>query len=273
MVDHSLKGQYIVIPESRQLDVLEGLLLSRAAKVERLPLVSILDTPDPGPVNAWLREFIDSPCDYFVILTGEGLRRLDGFAARAGCLDAYHKALADVARICRGPKPGRVLRDIGLKPDILGQTPTTSGIIATLSALDLAGRRVAVQLYGEEPNRPLMEFLAGQGAEVLTVAPYVYAPAIDEQRVVAFLSHLDQGKYTAIMFTSQPQFRRLENVARKHGMEGTLYAGLRRLLVVAVGPVVADQLASAGLPAQVMPEGSYFMKPMVTALARHLQGT
>jgi uroporphyrinogen-III synthase len=41
----------------------------------------------------------------------------------------------------------------------------------------LSGRRVGVQLYGSEPNLPLMQFLQHAGACVLPVAPYVYSGA------------------------------------------------------------------------------------------------
>jgi len=267
-----LESHHVVIPESRQLDILADLLLKRGARVLRLPLISILDAPDPQPIRLWMQEFIRDPGDYFVILTGEGLRRLDAFAEREQCQAAYRQALSDVTRVCRGPKPGRVLRDIGLKPDLLGAEPTTAGIIDTLASLDLEGRRVSVQLYGEDPNLPLISFLESRQARVSSVSPYVYAPDIDESRVLAFLEGLQSSEFTAMTFTSQPQFKRLQTVAHKHGMGNALISGLNRLLVVAVGPIVADQLRQAGVGVQVMPEGSYFMKPMVTALVRHVQG-
>src|SRR2546429_3043729 len=43
------------------------------------------------------------------------------------------------------------------RSDIAADRPTTEGVIATLRAHDLKGRRVAVQLYGTEPNRPLVD--------------------------------------------------------------------------------------------------------------------
>src|SRR5947199_119681 len=82
---------------------------------------------------------------------------------------------ARVRRITRGPKPARALRELGLKPDLPAPTPTTAGVIAALGGLDLKGRRVGVQLYGTEPNTPLVEFLERAGATVRCVAPYVYA--------------------------------------------------------------------------------------------------
>ena len=59
----------------------------------------------------------------------------------------------------RGPKPARALRELALQSDLPAAIPTTAGIIDTLRAEALAGRRIAVQLYGTEPNRPLVQFL------------------------------------------------------------------------------------------------------------------
>ena len=264
----------VAIPESRQLDILANLLTRRGAEVLRLPLISILDAEDPAPVEAWLHWFIEQTPDYLVVLTGEGLRRLQGFAERAGIETAWQEALGRCIKICRGPKPERVLREWGMKADLSGSQPTTSGIIETLKTQPIEGKSIGVQLYGEELNFQLMDFLGGQGASARAVAPYRYAPDADEGLVVDFIRDLTRSgvekPVQAITFTSQPQFTRLQKLARKHDLEQPLLDGLNRLVVVAVGPVVAEQLKTAGLRVDIMPDGQYFMKPMVTALMRHL---
>ena len=263
-----LEGQVVAVPESRQLDILSDLLQRRGAQVLRVPLVSILDAPDSAPVERWLCEFIQQPHDYFIILTGEGLTRLQGFAERAGMLADYRAALEAVCKICRGPKPGRVLREMDLKPDMLGKSPTTSGIIETLEELELDQCRVAVQLYGEDPNRLLIDYLQRRGAVCSVVAPYIYAPDADDEKVVELLRRLREGGITMMTFTSQPQLKRMQSVARGIGMEAELIDSLNRIKVAAVGPLIADQLHSAGVRVAVMPESLYFMKPMVTELMR-----
>ncbi len=264
----ALQGQVVAVPESRQLDVLEDLLRNRGAQVLRVPLISILDAPDSAPVLAWMRDFIAHPPDYFIILTGEGLRRLVALAQREGLDPAFRTALAQVTTLCRGPKPGRALKEIDMKPDMLGAAPTTAGIIETLESMELTGVRVAVQLYGEEPNLLLMDYLARRQAVVTSVAPYVYAPREDDDKVLSLIHSLAQGEVTMMTFTSQPQYTRLLDVARRAGVEAQLAAGLARVKVAAVGPVVADQLRAAGVKVDVMPESLFFMKPMVTSLVR-----
>ncbi|MES1942541.1 uroporphyrinogen III synthase HEM4 [Salinisphaera sp. PC39] len=272
--DEPLAGRRIAVPESRQLDLFAEMLESRGAEVLRCPLVDIHDAPDPGPIEAWLRAFADGTCDDVVLLTGEGLRRLLGFAERAGgdLRERFVAALGDTRKITRGPKPARALRDLGLRPDLTAAAPTTEGVIETLLKQDLGGRTVGVQLYGTEPNRKLMDFLAGAGAEAMPVAPYVYADQSEDTQVAGLIEALAGGRVDAIAFTSSPQVRRLFAVARKHELEESLQATLDRIVVAAVGPIVADALAQREVTVDLMPESSYFMKPLVRALAARFGG-
>jgi len=267
-INQSLTAQVVAIPESRQLDVLADLLINRGAKVLRVPLVSILDAPDQSLVSAWVADFIRNQPDYFVVLTGEGLRRLLGVARRVGCEEAFLESLAKVTKMCRGPKPGRVLRELSIKPDLLGKAPTTEGIIAALDEIVLQDKVVAVQLYGEEPNLRLIDYLHSRGAIVRSVAPYIYAADADEQRVVELIGELVAGNVTMMCFTSQPQLLRLQKVAKAHELEGDLHKALNTIHIAAVGPIVAAQLEAAQIRVSVMPESLFFMKPMVTELVK-----
>ena len=83
---------------------------------------------------------------------------------RAGLEQAFTAALAKARKITRGPKPVRRLRELGLKPDRAVEPPTTAGIIAALASENLAGRRIAIQLYPDNPNVELFDFLRGAGA-------------------------------------------------------------------------------------------------------------
>ena len=268
LAEGPLAHRSIAIPESRQLDVLADMLEKRGARVIRCPLVAILDAPDPEPIELWLKEFIDTPCDDLILLTGEGLRRLVGFAERAGMREAFVEALARVRTISRGPKPGRALREVGLKPDLLAEAPTTDGVIATLEREDIGQRRIAVQLYGTDPNEKLIGYLSGQGAQVATVAPYIYADHADEQQVLSLIEQLTAGTIDVIAFTSQPQLRRLTAVAKKNGKAEQLHQALVATRVAAIGPVMEQTLIEAGIPVEITPERTFFMKPLVRNIER-----
>lgn len=262
-----LAGKTIAVPETRELDVLARLFEQRGAAVIRCPLVTILDAPDPAPVEAWLHRFVAGGCDDLVLFTGEGLRRLLRFTERREMREAFVKALRRVRKITRGPKPVRALREIGLAADLQAVEPTTEGLIAALSELDLTGRTVGVQLYGGEPNLPFMDFLANAGAHVDTVAPYVYASNVDDERVAGLIERIAAGAVDVIAFTSASQVRRLWAVARKYGTEELLRAGLASAVVAAVGPVAATEATRFGMNPAIMPTRVHSMKPLVNEIA------
>jgi uroporphyrinogen-III synthase len=264
MPELTLTGRVIAIPESRELDVFASMMERRGASVIRCPLVTILDAPDPTPILDWVRKFNAGEFDDFILLTGEGLRRL------LSCIDknepalreAFVAALTRVRKITRGPKPAKVLRDLGLRPDIAAEQATTEGIIATLQSVPLRGRRVAVQLYGTEPNIALESFLHSAGADVTTVAPYIYAGAAQDAAVLDLLNKMSCGSVDVIAFTSSLQVERLFAVAKPELVQ----AALANTEVAAVGPVVAATLQKHGIAVKLMPADSYFMKPLTTAI-------
>ena len=264
MENQPLAGRVVAVPETREIDVFAAMLERRGAQVVRCPMVAIRDAPDPAPVLQWSRELAAGSFDDLILLTGEGLRRI------LACIDHNEPALKErfvaaltrLRKITRGPKPARALRELGMKPDIAAERPTTEGVIASLQQFDLKGRRFGVQLYGTEPNRPLVDFLETAGAKVSTVAPYVYADAADNEAILTLLKRILAEEVDAIAFTSTPQVERLFAVAPAESVT----AALAKTVVAAVGPVVADTLRRHGIEARVMPEDSFFLKPLTSVL-------
>lgn len=258
----SLAGRRVMVPETRELEVLARMLERHGAEALRCPLVAIVDAPDPAPVEAWLRRFIAAPPDDLILLTGEGLSRLQGVAARAGIEPAFLAALRGTRRIVRGPKPQARLRALGLAADLSAAEPTTAGVIATLRTQDLQGRRIGVQLYPDNPNAALLDVLRGAGAAPDPVLPYAYASQAEDARVLAMLEEMAAGRIDLAVFTSTPQVRRLRQLAPPE----RLRTALGHTRIAAVGPVVAQALKAAGARIAVMPAESFHMKPMVNAI-------
>ena len=261
-----MANRTVALPETRELDRLATLLEAEGARTLRCPLVAILDAPDPAPVEAWLRDLADGRFDDVVFLTGEGLRRLMDLAERRGFAPAVVAALARARKITRGPKPARALKDLGLPTDIPAAVPTSKGVMDELAALDLSGRRVGVQLYGEEPNHELCAFIGAAGAEVRPVAPYVYAPASDGSKVLHLIDEMAAGRVDVIAFTSASQVDRLFEVARLHDREAALASAWPRVRVAAIGPIAADSLRRHAVEPAIVPEKAYVMKRLVAAI-------
>jgi uroporphyrinogen-III synthase len=269
-----LRGRTIALSETRELDRLAEMLGEAGATALRCPLVAIRDAPDPGPVEGWVRTLVAGELDDLVFLTGEGLRRLLATAERLGVRAEAIEALRRARKVTRGPKPARALHEIGLASDLAAPVPTSAGVMEALGAWELAGRRVGVQLYGEEPNRPLVQYLESRGAKVLTVAPYVYASASDEAAVSALVEAIAEGSVDAIAFTSASQVDRLWQVA-SGGAAGSpgerrLVAALGRIRVAAIGPIAVESLEARRVRVDVVPEKGFVMRRLVDALVEAL---
>ena len=269
----ALAGRTIAVPESRALDLFCRMLEDRGAAVWRCPLVEILDAPEPQPVLDWAAQVCAGELDDLILLTGEGLRRILGLLARTNEVQRalFVGELAKLRTICRGPKPARELRELGLKPGLMAAQPTTAGVIQTLSEQDLHGRVVGVQLYGTDPNQTLQDFLNQAGAQPRPVAPYIYADQASEAEVAALIAAIAEQRVDAIAFTSAAQLRYLFRVARARQQQDALLAGLQRICLASIGPVVTEVLQGHGLQPTVQPDSQYFMKPLTNALVEHFR--
>ena len=243
-----LAGKTIAVPETRELDVLAQLFEQRGATVIRCPLVAILDAPDPRPIEAWLRRFVAGS------VQRSGLIHWGRPEAPPPVRGAY-RAAGRVRRSSRSrPKNyPRTQAGPGAQGDRSGRRPAGRGadheghhrrpIPSSISP----GGRVGVQLYGDEPNVPLMNFLATAGAQADPVAPYVYASNVDDERVGDLIERITAGAVDVIAFTSASQVRRLWDVARKRRIEAPLRTGLAHAVVAAVGPVTATEATRFGM--------------------------
>jgi uroporphyrinogen-III synthase len=266
-----LHERRIALLETREADQLAAMLREEGAEIVACPAVAIVPPSDPAPALSWLGRFIAAPFDDLILLTGEGLYRLRDLARPAGIEAAFLAALGRTRTICRGPKPVRALRVLGHQPQLRAEEPTTDGIVALLSSLDLRGRRVGVQLYPGAGDR-LVAYLEGAGAVPDRVTPYEYASCAADEAILALIDQLAAGAIDVLALTSAPQVRRLFDLAQSHGRTDRLLAGLGRTRIAAIGPVVADALRRHGLTPTIMPRQTYFMKPLVSAIAAAMTG-
>ena len=273
MVDR-LDGYRILILESREEAQFSRLLAEQGADVLQCPMFTIHDAPDSAPIEAWIRRFIEKPCDDLVLMTGEGLRRLIKVVQRIGVEQDFIAALGSARKFARGPKPGRALREIGQEPQATTEKPTSEGIAEMLSRVDLRGHRVGLQLYPDKDHGILIGAIAAQGAEVDTVLPYVYDAQAADANIVTAIDEMANGRIDAIALTNLGQVRRLVEVARANRCEARLKDGLARTPIASVGPVVSDELNAHGLRTDISPANdAFFMRPLISAMAAALGKT
>src|ERR1700745_3349449 len=107
-----LNGYRILILETREEAQFSRLLTEQGADVLQCPMFTIRDAPDSAPIEAWIRRFVEKPCDELVLMTGEGLRRRMKVARRIDLEQGFIAAVGRARKFARGPKPGRALREI-----------------------------------------------------------------------------------------------------------------------------------------------------------------
>lgn len=265
----SLRGRTIVVPEGRVLDLFAGMLENHGATTVRCPLVAIEDVPEAGPVEAWLRRLISGRHDDLVFFTGEGVTRLLGFARRAGLEGQAIEGMRRARKTVRGPKPTHALRSIGLAPDVKADSPTSEGVMAALAALDMKGRQVGVQLYPGFPDG-FLQFLAQAGAGPDPILCYRYASNAEDERVAEVIRAMAAGAVDLVAFTSSPQVRRFQEVARKLNMEVRLDEAMERTSAGAIGPVTASAAEQAGWRVSIALDSRFHLKPFVAQIAAGL---
>jgi uroporphyrinogen-III synthase len=266
-----LNGYRILILETREEAQFSRLLAEQGADVLQCPMFTIHDAPDAAPIEAWIRRFIDTPCDDMVLMTGEGLRRLMKVVRRLDVEPSFIAALGEARTFARGPKPGRALREIGLEARVTTEKPTSEGVAELLARHDIGGHRLGLQLYPDKDHSALIGAITAMGATVDPVLPYVYDAKAADANILTAVDEMAAGRVDAIALTSSGQPRRLFDVARAHGCEDRLREGLSRTPIASVGPVVTEELVAHGVAPTITPQGeAYFMKPLIAAMAAAL---
>ncbi len=262
-----LSGFRILILEAREEAQFARLLAEQAAEVLQCPMFTIRDAPDPSQVEDWIRRCIRTPHDDLVLTTGEGLRRLVRAARQIGLDQEFITAVGQARTFARGPKPGKALREIGLEATITTEKPTSEGIAEMLARFDLDGHRIGLQLYPDRDPSALLGKIKAQNASIDPVVPYIYDASAAEASIVEAIGEMADGRVDAVALTNSAQVRRLVEVARVHGCENRLRAGLERTKIASVGPAVSDELKAYGLRTDITPANdAFFMRPLISAM-------
>jgi len=245
-------------------------LIERIGGVALLaPCLREVRAEDDGDLHSRLREVVAEPVDVFVFQTGVGTAALFEVAAGTGADAALAEAVRGALVVARGPKPLTVLLRLGLRVDCRTEVPhTTDELLWLLEAVELRGRRVAVQHYGS-PNDRLVAHLRAAGAEVIELFSYRWALPEDVGPIVRLLDALRDGRVAVTAFTSASQVENLFVVAADRGVAAELPSWLHeRTITAAIGPTCAAALEQRGVAVVIRPERPK-MVPFVRAIADH----
>jgi uroporphyrinogen-III synthase len=229
------------------------------------PCLREVHRPDAPSLQADVARVCDAELAVAIFLTGVGTTTVFEAARRMDREADLRNKLDQAVVTVRGPKPTAVLRKLEVRIDLTAPPPnTTAEVLEVLEAVDLTGKTVAVQLYGE-PNPALTRALRDRGANVLELAPYVWDRPVDPVPILRLLDALDNNEIDALLITSQAQVDNLFGVA-------TDYSRAPKLANVAIGvqgPVAEAALERRGLHAAFRPAHGH-MGALVLAAADYL---
>ena len=264
----SLAGKVVATTEARRAQELASLITKLGGIPYSAPAVREVPREDRGPALLVLDRILRGEVAAIVFLTGVGTRAFFDLAAVAGARDRLLAALTTMLIAARGPKPLAVLRQAGVRVDMIPSEPTSEGLLYALGSHRLEGKAVAVQLYGDD-NPLLVDGLAAMGARVFELPLYEWALPDDLEPLHRLIRDLVVGRVDVIAFTSSPQVRHLFAVARSQAQGDALQEALcQRVIVASIGPVCDAALAAEGVtPAVRAPKGT--MGALVHAIADH----
>ena len=257
-----LQRKVVAFLEGRRTTELADLIRRHNGVPLAAPCLRELHRPDAPSLQAEVGRVCDGDLAVAIFLTGVGTTTVFEAARRMGREADLRERLAQAIVTVRGPKPTAVLRKLEVRIDVTAPPPnTTAEVLAALEHVDVHGKTVSVQLYGE-PNPTLSIALRGRGADVLELAPYVWDRPVDPAPILRLLDALDAGTVDALLITSQAQVDNLFGVAGDHHRAPQL----AQVAIGAQGPVAEAALQRHGLHASFRPAHGH-MGALVLAAA------
>src|SRR6266851_5307524 len=260
-----LQRKVVAFLEGRRTAELADLIQRHNGLPLAAPCLRELHRPDAPSLQAEVAGVLDADLAVAIFLTGVGTTTVFEAARQMGReADLRHKLDQAIVTV-RGPKPTAVLRKLEVRIDLTAPPPnTTAEVLGVLEPLDLSGKTVSVQLYGE-PNPTLSQALRARGAEVLELAPYVWDRPVDPAPILTLLDALEQETVDALLITSQAQVDNLFRVARDYQRTPRLHT----VAIGAQGPVAEAALNRYGIQAAFKPAHGH-MGALVLAAAEYL---
>jgi uroporphyrinogen-III synthase len=253
-------GLRVLALESRRATELAKLISSYNGQPIVAPSMREVPLESNHEALAFAAKLLKGEFDLVIFLTGVGARALLTVVETKYPREDYIAALQQVKIVARGPKPVAALREIGITPAITVPEPNTwHEILAVLdsaqssdSALNLNGKRIAVQEYGVS-NPEFLAELQKRGASVTRVPVYQWALPNDLAPLRSAIHALIDGNIDVVFFTTGVQATHLFQVAAEMNLEEKVRAALKQTVAVSIGPTTSEELVRRGIPADFEP--------------------
>lgn len=225
-----------------------------------VPLVAPSMQERPLSENSEALQFgealIAGSIEMLLLLTGAGFRTLLEVLQLRFALPTILDSLKHITLIARGPKPGKVLKEFGLTPQIVVPEPNTwKDILKTLDQhlpQGLQGIRLAVQEYGIR-NDALLSGLAQRGAQLIPVPVYRWTLPDDLEPLKHVLQAISEGHVDVLLVTNAVQIDHAVRVWGEKNHVDHFRHALQQMVVASIGPVASEGLRHFQFPVDMEP--------------------
>jgi len=250
MTQGSFDGMRVLALESRRATEIATLIRNHGGEPTVAPAMREVPLESNTEALEFAGRLIDGGYDLAIFLTGVGVRRLTEIAESRYDRAAYIEALRRVKVISRGPKVSAALRELGVPIAASAPEPCTwrevIGAIDSAFGTTLKGMRAAVQEYGA-PNPELLDALTERQVQWTRVPVYHWALPDDLEPLRSAIRAIAAGEVDVIAFLTTVQVGHLFEVAAAMGAEDGLRKGMRRAVLLSIGPTTTEELERHGM--------------------------
>ncbi|WP_102713104.1 uroporphyrinogen-III synthase [Paenibacillus castaneae] len=249
----ALNNKTIVIAGSRKTDEM-GLIIEKQGGTPLVRSLQGLTMFEEDLLEEPLRQFAKQGADWVILTTGMGSDSLLNAADKLGIKEEVLAKLAQARIATRGYKTSAFLKQNGLQAEVSDADGTMRNLNDNLSSHHFEGKRVWIQLHGEEAPE-LVAFLENKGAaQIVSVLPYKHVPP-EIDTLETLLSELMSRSVDAVCFTTAVQVHYLFKYAiETDRVELLLTVFNENVVAAAVGKVTAEALREYGVNRIVVPE-------------------
>ena len=238
--ERPLFGRTVVVTRARaQASDLVARLTELGANCLEYPTIEVVPTENTQPLDDAIRNM--SAYDWLVFTSVNGVKY---FFERLFALGEDVRALHHVRTAVIGPATAGLLREHGLRSDIVPASYRAESVVEAFADEKVAGRRILLPRAAEA--RPILpEELARMGAQVDEIA--VYHTRRVTEGAAALVDDLENNRVDMVTFTSSSTVRHFHQMLPA-GRQNALMARVR---TASIGPITTETAASLGFQVNI----------------------
>ncbi len=232
-----LKNKRIAVCATRRAESVIEKVAKLGGKAYLEDVVKMVYLPEDFILNNIKRAIEEEP-EIFYFTTGDGAEVILKKSKEGSIYELLMNLMSKGRVFARGYKVRGKLISYGFKN--FQSVESTRGFIKALKSVEITGRKVFVQMYGQEIPE-LESFLEKANARMLKV--WIYRYETDTEKLDTFIDRLLEGFYNAVLFTSAYQVEYIFERAKERKVDKELSRALnRKVITCTVGKTTAEKL-------------------------------